>query len=127
MSQLENLNVFNVNERKDKDPFWNKMGKAFAFKTEDGREGYRIPSLNLVLLPEKEGDEAGEGEADEDVDVSQRIVGRGHPCDRLVVAHRETVVGDRENQVRVRPVSGQRCVEPVLRGAQVHSLDLETA
>ncbi len=47
--------VYNVSARKDKDDFWNSLGGAFHFKTQDGRDGINIPSLNLVLLePKKE-------------------------------------------------------------------------
>lgn len=49
-----NYKVFNVVKRKDKEDFWNSLGGAFKFKTEDGREGINIPSLNLVLLEPKE-------------------------------------------------------------------------
>ncbi len=45
--------VYNVTHRVDKDDFWNSLGGAFKFKTQDGRNGINIPSLNLVLLEPK--------------------------------------------------------------------------
>lgn len=59
MSTVIDFKVYNVVKRKDKDDFWNSLGGAFKFTTEDGREGVTIPSLNLVLLQPKE-DEAAE-------------------------------------------------------------------
>ena len=49
-----NYSIYNVSARKDKDDFWNNLGGAFKFKTQDGRDGINIPSLNLVLLEPKE-------------------------------------------------------------------------
>ncbi len=46
-----------VTKRKGKDDFWNNIGGAFKFTTEDGREGINVPSLNLVLLEPKLEDE----------------------------------------------------------------------
>ena len=46
--------VYNVSPRKEADDFWNHLGGAFKFKTQDGRDGINIPSLNIVLLEPKE-------------------------------------------------------------------------
>ena len=53
MSNVD-FKVYNVRERKDADDFWNNLGGAFRFKTQDGRNGINIPSLNLVLIEPKE-------------------------------------------------------------------------
>lgn len=45
--------VYSVTPRKEKDDFWNNLGGAFCFKTKDGRNGIKIPALNLVLLEPK--------------------------------------------------------------------------
>ncbi len=49
--------VYNLVKREGKDDFWNKLGGAFATKTQDGRNRINIPSLNLVLLEPKEDEE----------------------------------------------------------------------
>jgi hypothetical protein len=46
--------VFNVSPRKDGDTFWNNIGGAFYFKTQDNRQGINIPSLNVVLIEPKD-------------------------------------------------------------------------
>lgn len=66
MSTKIDYQVFNVVKRKDKDDFWNSLGGAFIFRTEDGRNGITIPSMNIVLLEPKpeelhETDELPEG------------------------------------------------------------------
>lgn len=53
MSTKVDYKVFNVVRRKDKDDFWNNLGGAFIFRTEDGRNGITIPALNLILLEPK--------------------------------------------------------------------------
>ncbi len=54
MTKKIDYKTYIVTKRKDKDDFWNGIGGAFKFETEDGREGIRVPSLNLVLLEPKE-------------------------------------------------------------------------
>ena len=56
MSKID-FKVYNVVTRKGKDDFWNSLGGAFKFKTEDGRSGITIPSLNLVLMEPKQNDQ----------------------------------------------------------------------
>lgn len=57
MSTQPQFKVFNVVERKGKDDFWNSLGGAFTFTTEDNRQGIKIPALNLVLLEPKQEQE----------------------------------------------------------------------
>lgn len=57
MSNKIDYRAFIVTKRKGKDDFWNGIGGAFKFTTEDGREGINIPSLNLVLLEPKPDEE----------------------------------------------------------------------
>lgn len=61
MSTPIDYKVFNVVKRKGKDDFWNRLGGAFAFQTDDGRNGINIPALNIVLL-EPKAEENGEAE-----------------------------------------------------------------
>lgn len=49
-----------VTPRKNKDDFWHSVGGAFAFETKDGRKGIKVPSMNLVLLQPKEGEDNNE-------------------------------------------------------------------
>lgn len=56
-----------VTQRKDKDDFWNRIGGCFKFKTKDGREGIRVPSLNLVILERRDDND----EPPADVPASQ--------------------------------------------------------
>jgi len=60
MSIQVDYRVYNVVKRKGKDDFWNTLGGAFCFQTEDGRAGISIPSLNLVLL-EPKAEETSDG------------------------------------------------------------------
>ena len=60
MTKTVDFNAYIVTKRKDKDDFWNGIGGAFKFKTDDGREGIRVPSLNLVIIEPKEGEEKSE-------------------------------------------------------------------
>ena len=53
MNNKPDFNVYNVVPRKGKDDYWNTLGGAFKFTTEDGREGLTIPALRLVLLEPK--------------------------------------------------------------------------
>lgn len=53
MSNSIDFNVYNVTPRKDKEDFWNSLGGAFKFTTEDGRHGISVPALRLVLLEPK--------------------------------------------------------------------------
>ena len=59
MSTKIDYKVYNVVKRKNKDDFWNSLGGAFIFRTEDGRNGISIPNLKLVLLEPKQ-EEASE-------------------------------------------------------------------
>lgn len=54
------MNAYLVTPRKNKDDFWNGIGKAFPFTTNDGRKGFKVPSLNLVIMEPKEGEPANE-------------------------------------------------------------------
>ncbi len=64
MSNQPDYKAFNVVKRKGQDDFWNRLGGAFKFETEDGREGISIPALNIVLL-EPKADENTEGQIQE--------------------------------------------------------------
>lgn len=57
MSNQPDYKAFNVVNRKNKDDFWNRLGGAFKFQTDDGREGISIPAMNIVLLEPKPEDE----------------------------------------------------------------------
>lgn len=57
MSKQIDYKVFNVVKRRGKDDFWNGLGGAFIFRTDDGRDGINIPALNLVLLEPKAEDQ----------------------------------------------------------------------
>lgn len=61
MSTKIDFKVYNVVKRKGKDDFWNSLGGAFSFETEDGRKGITIPALRLVLL-EPKPEEASESD-----------------------------------------------------------------
>ena len=63
MSPISHYNASIVTSRKDKDDYWNSIGRAFPFKTKDGRQGIRIPSLNVVLMEPKDGDDTAENGA----------------------------------------------------------------
>ncbi len=68
MSTQIDYKVYNVVKRKDKDDYWNRLGGAFTFQTEDGRNGINVPALNLVMLEPKqeepsETDDLNGGEA----------------------------------------------------------------
>lgn len=49
-----------VSPRKGKDDFWHNVGRAFPFETKDGRKGFKVPSMNLVILEAKEEEENNE-------------------------------------------------------------------
>ena len=60
------LVAYNVTDREGKDAYWNRIGRCFPFETKDGRAGFRIPSLNLVILPPKPDEEPGPDSAAEE-------------------------------------------------------------
>lgn len=60
MSKQPTYKASVITKRKDKDDFWHGVGGAFAFETKDGRKGIKVPSLNLILLEPKEGEENSE-------------------------------------------------------------------
>ncbi len=49
-----------VTPRKEKDDFWNGIGSAFPFETKDGRIGFKVPSLNLVVIEPKDNEESNQ-------------------------------------------------------------------
>ena len=57
MSKKPEFQAWIVNPRKEQDDFWSGIGGGFAFQTKDGRRGIRVPSINLVLIEPREGDE----------------------------------------------------------------------
>jgi hypothetical protein len=71
MSKQPTYKASVVTKRKDKDDFWHSVGGAFAFETKDGRKGIKVPSLNLVLLEPKDGEETAETEAPSTTEETQ--------------------------------------------------------
>ena len=65
MSTKIDFKVYNVVKRKGKDDFWNTLGGAFSFETEDGRKGITIPALNLLLLEPKQDEPSESDESPE--------------------------------------------------------------
>ncbi|MAE51589.1 MAG: hypothetical protein CMH27_07245 [Micavibrio sp.] len=64
MTKAVDFKAYLVTPRKDKEDFWNGIGGAFKFKTEDGREGIRVPTLNLVIIEPKAGEENQEPQSE---------------------------------------------------------------
>lgn len=54
------LNAYTVVTAKNGKTYWNKLGQAFQFETADGRTGFNIPNLNIVVIQPKE--EQGEAQ-----------------------------------------------------------------
>lgn len=46
--------AYNVTKGKDGKTYWNSLGGAFKFQTDDGREGFNIPNMNIVVIQPKE-------------------------------------------------------------------------
>lgn len=67
------MKAYIVNPRKDKDDYWNGIGGAFKFTTKDGRTGYKVPSLNVVIMEPKGEDDLADaaGDTNPDIDVEE--------------------------------------------------------
>ncbi|MDL5051501.1 hypothetical protein QQ054_36460 [Oscillatoria amoena NRMC-F 0135] len=48
------LNAYTVVTAQNGKTYWNKLGAAFQFETADGRTGFNIPNLNIVVIQPKE-------------------------------------------------------------------------
>jgi hypothetical protein len=46
--------AYNVTTGKDGKSYWNSLGGAFEFTTDDGRTGFNIPNMNIVVIQPKE-------------------------------------------------------------------------